>query len=292
MTSNLTWQGRPPHGNLCSFSTGSSSCLLSPSVADSGPFKFASGGACTYTNSLEHMQRLHVLGRPGVWPGGGPIWMGVLTNHLGSITTLYLVQDNRPFTKCLSTVEAGRLHCDQVSAAIQRHMVGRRDCIGAQAAQPSISDSQSVLHQQQFQPGSQKVQTRKTQEKPRKWVPSTPAHYLLLHSSIPGRSTVEPACLIFPFGFSHFFSSKKSFGGITFLPRSIRKQVNSSETRPPLPVCIGLDSVGHFCYLSAFPLIPENAGHLVNVFVPFPPVCEPFHPVPFRWECSPTTLVA
>ena len=27
----------------------------------------------------------------GVWPGGRTIRMGVLTNHLGSITTLYLV---------------------------------------------------------------------------------------------------------------------------------------------------------------------------------------------------------
>jgi hypothetical protein len=28
-----------------------------------------------------------------------------------------------------------------VSAVIQRHMVGKRECIGAQAAQPAISDS-------------------------------------------------------------------------------------------------------------------------------------------------------
>jgi hypothetical protein len=49
--------------------------------------------------------------------------------------------NKRLFTKCLSTVEAGGLHGDQVSATIQRHMVGRRDCIGAQAVQLAISDS-------------------------------------------------------------------------------------------------------------------------------------------------------
>jgi hypothetical protein len=38
------WQGWLLHGIFFFFPTGSSYCLPSPPVADSGPFKFASGG--------------------------------------------------------------------------------------------------------------------------------------------------------------------------------------------------------------------------------------------------------
>ncbi len=46
------------------FPKGSYSCLPSPPAADSWPFKCASGGACTYAKPVEHVQRLHLLGRP------------------------------------------------------------------------------------------------------------------------------------------------------------------------------------------------------------------------------------
>ncbi len=68
------------------------------------------------------------------------------------------------------------------------------------------------------------------------------------------------------------------------MPQSTRKPANSSKTYPPLPVCIGLDSVGVSATLVHF-----NAGHLVNVF-PFSPVCEPSNPIQFGLNCSPTTF--
>jgi hypothetical protein len=45
-------------------SQGPSTRLSSPPMADSWPFKFASGGACTYAKPLKHAQRLRLLGRP------------------------------------------------------------------------------------------------------------------------------------------------------------------------------------------------------------------------------------
>ena len=66
-----------------------------------------------------------------------------------------------------------------------------------------------------------------------------------------------------PFG----FASQKVYRDITFLPRSIREQANSSKTRPPLPVCIGLDSVGVSATWVHFDLISVNAGYSVNIFL-------------------------
>ena len=65
------------------------------------------------------------------------------------------------------------------------------------------------------------------------------------------------------------FVSKIFLGDITFSPRSIREPANSSKTHPPLPVCIGLDSVGVSATWVHFHLIPVNAGHAGNLF-PFP----------------------
>ena len=78
--------------------------------------------------------------------------MGVLTNHLGSITRI-----KGHSLSVYPTVEAGGLHGDEVSAVIQRHMVVKRETIGAQATQPAILDSQSVMRKRWCQPVSWKV---------------------------------------------------------------------------------------------------------------------------------------
>ena len=62
------------------------------------------------------------------------------------------------------------------------------------------------------------------------------------------------------------FVSKTFLGDITFSPRSIREPDNSSQTHPPLPVCIGLDSVGVSATWVHFHLIPVKAGHAGNLF--------------------------
>ncbi len=71
-----------------------------------------------------------------------------------------------------------------MSAVIQRHLVVKRETIGAQAAQPAISDSRSVLRQRRCQPVSRKVHGGQ-----KRWETKTsvPTHYLLLNSSNLGR---------------------------------------------------------------------------------------------------------
>ena len=149
-----------------------------------------------------------------------------------------------------------------MSAVIQRHMVVKRETIGAQAAQPAISDSRSVLCKRRCQPVSRKVhggQKRGGKAKLR-----FPTRYLLLNSSNSGGGMEGTRMLCFlPFG----FASQKVYRYITFSPRSIREQANSSNTRPPLPVCIGLDSVGVSATWVHFDLIPVNAGYSVNIFL-------------------------
>jgi hypothetical protein len=149
-----------------------------------------------------------------------------------------------------------------VSAIIQRHMVVKRETIGAQAAQPAISDSRNVLRKRRCQPVSRKVhggQKRGGKAKLR-----FPTRYLLLNSSNSGGGTEGTRMLCFlPFG----FASQNVYRDITFLPRSIREQANSSKTCPPLPVCIGLDSVGVSATWVHFDLIPVNAGYSVNIFL-------------------------
>jgi len=77
------------------------------------------------------------------------------------------------------------------------------------------------------------------------------------------------------------FVSKTFLGDITFSPRSIREPDNSSQTHPPLPVCIGLDSVGVSATWVHFHLIPVNAGHAGNLF-PFPLFVSP--PTPYNLD--------
>ncbi len=83
---------------------------------------------------------------------------------------------------------------------------------------------------------------------------SLPTGYLLLNSANLGRGT-EGICT-FHSSPSNFVS-KNIFWDITFLPRSTHYQANSSKTRSPLPVCIGLDSVG-VLLPGCIPLIPER----------------------------------
>jgi len=85
------------------------------------------------------------------------------------------------------------------------------------------------------------------------------------------------------------FVSKTFLRDITFLLQSIREPANSSKTHPPLPVCIGLDSVGVSATWVHFHLIPVNAGHVGNLF-PFPLFVSPPTHVQFGWEGSPTTF--
>ena len=66
-----------------------------------------------------------------------------------------------------------------MSAIIQRHMVVKRETIGAQAAQPAISDSRSVLRKRRCQPVSRKVHGGKKGGEAKA---SSPTHYLLLNS--------------------------------------------------------------------------------------------------------------
>jgi hypothetical protein len=49
------------------------------------------GGARTCAKPSDQSQNGSSSTVTRVWPGGSRIWMGVLTNHLGSITTLDLV---------------------------------------------------------------------------------------------------------------------------------------------------------------------------------------------------------
>jgi hypothetical protein len=93
-----------------------------------------------------------------------------------------------------------------VSAIIQRHMVGKRESIRVQVAQPAILDSRSVLHQQQCQPVSWKVHGGQKRGETNKWDPSSPTCYLLLNSSNLGRST-EGTCT-FCFSPLNFVSKK------------------------------------------------------------------------------------
>jgi hypothetical protein len=75
--------------------------LSSPPTADSWPFKFASGGACTYAKPHKHAQRLQLLGRPVCGMVGIQFGWECSPTTFGSITTSYLVHGKRPFTKCL-----------------------------------------------------------------------------------------------------------------------------------------------------------------------------------------------
>jgi hypothetical protein len=85
-------------------------------------------------------------------------------------------------------------------------MVGKRESIRVQVAQPAILDSRSVLHQQQCQPVSWKVHGGQKRGETNKWDPSSPTCYLLLNSSNLGRST-EGTCT-FCFSPLNFVSKK------------------------------------------------------------------------------------
>jgi hypothetical protein len=90
-TSNLTWQGWLPHSNwFFTFQTSSSGMPIPP-TAFPWPFKFASWGARTCAKPSDQSRNGISFMVTGMWPGGSRFWMGVLTNHLGSITTLDLV---------------------------------------------------------------------------------------------------------------------------------------------------------------------------------------------------------
>jgi hypothetical protein len=75
--------------------SGPSTCLLSPPMADSWPFKFASGGAGTYTKPLKHAQRLQLLGRPVFGLVGIQFGWECSPTTFGSVTTSYLVHGKK-----------------------------------------------------------------------------------------------------------------------------------------------------------------------------------------------------
>jgi hypothetical protein len=80
------------------------------------PFKFASGGARTCAKPSDQSQKGISSMITGVWPGGSRFWMGVLTNHLGSIIHFVFSSQKKPSLVFMSTVEAGGLRGDKASA--------------------------------------------------------------------------------------------------------------------------------------------------------------------------------
>jgi hypothetical protein len=112
--------------------------------------------------------------------------------------------------------------------------------------------------------------------------------YLLLNSSNSGRSMEGTRMFCFS---PSDFASKKLPGTSLFCHKTSANQPIQSKIHPPLPVCVGLDSVRVSATWVHFHLIPENAGHVVNVF-PFSPVCEPSHPYNLDGSAHQPPLVA
>jgi len=164
-------------------------------------------------------------------------------------------------------------------------MVGKREWIGAQAAQPAISNSGSVLRQRRCQPVSRKVHGGKRGGSESQFPYLLPTTKFFEFRWGQRRSLYVLFSAVIP---PPDFVSKTFLGDITFLLRSIREPANSSDTHPPLPVCIGLDSVGVSATWVHFHLIPVNAGHAGNLF-PFPLFVSP-PTLQFGWEGSPTTF--
>ena len=159
-------------------------------------------------------------------------------------------------------------------------MVVERETIGAQAAQPAISDSRSVLRQRRCQPVSRKVHEGAEKGGNENQFPySLPTTKFFKFRWGKRRNWYVSFSPVIPLS---DFVSKTFLGDITFSPRSIREPDNSSQTHPPLPVCIGLDSVGVSATWVHFHLIPVNAGHAVNI--PFPLFVSP--PTPYNSDGS------
>ncbi len=93
---------------------------------------------------------------------------------------------------------------------------------------------QSVLHQQQCQPVSRKVQAKKNKKNQGNGF-HLPWLITLLNSLIPGRSTVGICMSHFSLLIFSVFASKKAFGDITFLPWSICEQADPSKKLLWLP---------------------------------------------------------
>jgi hypothetical protein len=82
-------------------------------MADSWPFKFASGGACTYAEPLKHARRLQLHGRLVCGLVGIQFGWECSPTTFGSVTTLFLVQGKKGHSLSVyPTVEAGGLHGD------------------------------------------------------------------------------------------------------------------------------------------------------------------------------------
>jgi hypothetical protein len=93
--------GRLPHSNLFFTFQTSSSGMLVPPTAFLWPFKFASGGARTCAKPSDWSQKGISSTVTGVWPGGSRFWMGVLTNHLGSIIHFVFSSRKKGHPLCL-----------------------------------------------------------------------------------------------------------------------------------------------------------------------------------------------
>ena len=117
----------------------------------------------------------------------------------------------------------------------------KRSRIGAQAAQPAISDSRSVLHQRRYQPVSRTVLSPNVGKKRGEIEISIFAHFSSLPVTIcpTGRSAKEPIMDLWdPLSFPHG-AGKKPSGRSLFCQEASANQPIQVKTRPPLPVVLG-----------------------------------------------------
>ncbi len=180
----------------------------------------------------------------------------------------------------------------------KRHMVGKRDSVGAQSAQPAISDSWSVLHQQQFQPVSRKVHAtkRKGGSEQRVWrrmrfqsrykvyqyilgeemyqyILAPPTGYLLLNLENLGRGME---------GTRTFCFSPSNFGSNFFSGISLFCQEASAnkpiQVKPALLSLFVLDRTQWGSMLPGCILFDSRECRVFGQFISLSPVCEPSHP--------------
>ena len=116
----------------------------------------------------------------------------------------------------------------------------KRSRIGAQAAQPAISDSRSVLHQRRYQPVSRTVLSPNVGKKRGEIEISIFAHFSSLPVTIcpTGRGAQEP--ILVHCGHPDFPISavKKPSGRSLFCQEASANQPIQVKTRPPLPIVL------------------------------------------------------